>query len=236
MVVWTNTLVDPNLKASTKKKCQLKSGGGWIYLSLVIWYQPPTILNGTFCNPWDYPYRSSFWHSYSPKCPTQWWSRPGIEWPQTRQGKLPVMEMSWKVMANTMGSWRICCTQSFLWHGSTVNPAPFLGSSLVLLSFRSQHNLRDKKKRRKMPQKPEAISTFLAAHYSAYKRWLLTYEKMASISTKSPRSFLKHLCKISHICTFCQGADAPKDINTSNNSKWLMMHQSHCWRGQTWCQ
>lgn len=33
-----------------------------------------------------------------------------------------------------------------LWHGSTVNPAPFLGSSLVLLSFRSQHNLGDQKK------------------------------------------------------------------------------------------
>ena len=190
MVVWTNTLVDPNLKASTKKKCQLKSGGGWIYFSLVIvkWYEPPTILNGPFATL-RLPIPFNFLAFHSPKCPTQWWSRPGMEWPQTRQGKLPVMDMSWESLESNTWQLQDLLHPKHLWHGSAVNPAPFFGSSLVLLSFRSQHNLGDQKKTTQDATKTRSDINIPSGTYSAYKRWLLTYEKMASISTKSPRPF-----------------------------------------------
>lgn len=166
MVVWTNTLVDPNLKASTKKKCQLKSGGGWIYLSLVIWYQPPTILNVTFCDPWDYPYLSStFWHSNA-KCQVPYTvmisTRNGMATNTARK-----TSSNGHVLESLCNTWQLKDLLhpkfSVTWISCKPGAVSFW-SSLVLLSFRSQHNLGDKKKRRKVPQKPEAMSTFLAAH------------------------------------------------------------------------
>lgn len=148
------------------------------------------------------------------------------------------MEMSWKVWKAThFAAEGFAAPKVFCDMKSTVNPPPFFwvftGPALASVSAQPR---RPKKKRRKMPQKTRSDINIPSGTLPCLQTLTASIWKNGLNIHKIIKTFLKHICKISHICTFCQGADAPKDINTSNNSKWLMMHQSHCWCGQTWCQ